>query len=55
MMYGRKNVGLDPYYPHAKFEQNLKTFLPQFGRHGRHAFEKPLTQNLCILEQNFFR
>ena len=42
-------------WTHITHMQNLKTFLPQFGRHGRHAFEKPLTQNLCVLEQNFFR
>ena len=41
MMYGRKNVCLDPFYPLAKFEQNRKTFLPRPGtarpgtaRHG---------------------
>ena len=31
MMYGRKNVCLDPFYPLAKFEQNRKTFLPRHG------------------------
>ena len=55
MTYGRKNVCLNPFYPTAKFEQNRSTFLPRHGptRHGRHAFEAPITRNLCVLEEDF--
>ena len=57
MMYGRKNVCLDPFYPLAKFEQNRKTFLPRLGqtRHGRHAFETPNTRKLCVLSKKNYQ